>query len=371
MRIKRHHLITATLGLLAVILGLIAQPAFATVPGDDFIRGYIASVLEQGLGWNRSDYRIEVADGHAAITMLENDPASRDAALEKLRSIEELKEVAITVTLPERQETGKLREIAEKIAAGEKLPAGDVFRPLVADPKLPQFFVSLDHIKTPRESYTMGEAGFGETFGLYKFRSGRKGESLQLSVGASLIARFNMETDSYNLLNADYTVGLPLTYRRGDNSFRLRLYHQSSHLGDEFLLLNPDHPERINLSFEALEFIYSREWEGFRAYVGGEYMIRRDPSDLERTSAHFGFDYIGSKKFFHRGRFIGGVDVKSYDELAWNLDTSVKFGILFGSPDSGHRRLRLLAEWYRGHDPRGQCFVNRVTYYGLNLSLGF
>ncbi len=63
MRIKRHHLMTATLGLLAVILGLIAQPAFATVPGDDFIRGYIASVLEQGLGWNRSDYRIEVADG--------------------------------------------------------------------------------------------------------------------------------------------------------------------------------------------------------------------------------------------------------------------------------------------------------------------
>ncbi len=371
MKIKRFHFMTVAIGLLAVILAAIPLAVSATVPGDEFIRGYIASVLEQGLGWGRGDYRLEVADGHAAITMVENDPASRDAALEKLRSIEELKEVAVTVALPEKKESGRIREIVEKIAAGERLPSGDVFRPLIADPKQPQFFVSLDHMKTPRESYTMGEAGFGETFGLYKFRSGRKGESLQLSVGASLIARFNMETDSYNLLNADYTVGLPLTYRRGDNSFRLRLYHQSSHLGDEFLLFNPDHPDRINLSFEALEFIYSREWENFRAYVGGEYMVRRDPSELERTSAHFGFDYVGSRKFFHRGRFIGGVDVKSYDELAWNLDTSVKFGILFGSPDSGHRRLRLLAEWYRGHDPRGQFFVNRVTYYGLNLSLGF
>jgi hypothetical protein len=189
-------------------------------------------------------------------------------------------------------------------------------------------------------------------------------------VEASLDARFNMDTPSHNLINADYTIGIPLTYRSGANSFRLRLYHQSSHLGDEFLL-GPNPPARVNLSFESVEFLYARDWRGWRGYAGGEYMFDRDPSELKPGIAHWGLEYRGSAPLLWKGRLVGGVDCKAFEQQSWTVNTSVKIGLEFGQPNPGRRRLRLMAEWYRGYDPRGQFYMNKVEYYGLDLSLGF
>ena len=52
-------------------------------------------------------------------------------------------------------------------AAGESgaFPVGDVFRPLLADPKQPQFFFSLNRFTSEGERYTLASVGFGETFG--------------------------------------------------------------------------------------------------------------------------------------------------------------------------------------------------------------
>jgi hypothetical protein len=65
------------------------------------------------------------------------------------------------------------------------------------------------------------------------------------------------------------------------------------------------------------------------------------------------------------------VDLKSLEEHGWDIDTSVKAGLEFGQPDSGRRRVRLMAVWYQGFDPRGQFHDTEVDYFGLELSLGF
>ncbi len=186
---------------------------------------------------------------------------------------------------------------------------------------------------------------------------------------AALFAQFNMDTPSHDLINADYTIGLPATYRYGDNSLRFRIYHSSSHLGDEYLL--HVHPERVNLSYEAIELIYSREWRGLRVYGGGEYLIHKEPTDLKPAGAHWGIEYLGRKPLVWHGRLVGGVDMKSFEEHEWTIDTSVKVGLEFGQPDPGRRRVRLMAVWYKGFDPRGQFYDIKVDYYGLEVSLGF
>jgi hypothetical protein len=189
-------------------------------------------------------------------------------------------------------------------------------------------------------------------------------------VEGAVFAQFNLDTPSYDLINADYTIGIPATYRFGDNSLRFRIYHQSSHLGDEFLQsVNP--PERVNLSYEAIELIYSREWREWRVYGGGEYLVHKEPADLEPMIAHWGIEYFGNKPLVWNGRPIAGVDMKSFEEHNWSIDTSVKAGLEFGHPNPGQRRLRLMAEWYKGFDPRGQFYNNKVEYYGLGMSLGF
>jgi hypothetical protein len=278
--------------------------------------------------------------------------------------------IAIVVKPADAGKPGVVSRITGITGESEAFPTGDLFRPLLADPKQSQFFVSINNFESSGVRYTMASVGFGETFGLYRFFGSREGDGLQLSVEGALFAQFNLDTSSFDLLNADYTIGIPFTYRYGDNSLRFRIYHQSSHLGDE-LLLSANHPARVNLSYEAIELIYSRDWRDWRVYGGGEYLIHNDPGDLKPLSAHWGIEYHGTNPLLWNGRPIVGVDMKSFEEHNWDIDTSVKAGLEFGHPNPGQRRLRLMASWYKGFDPRGQFYINKVEYYGLEVSLGF
>lgn len=339
--------------------------------GDEFLAGYIASVLERDLHWGRNSYILKIDNGVATITLFQEDPMRWAAAEKQLQSIDGVQGVRIEVKPADTEKPGTVARLVGITGEGEAFPTGDLFRPLLADPKQPQFFVGFNSFKSsvaPR--YIQASVGFGETFGLYRFFGSQEGNGLQLSLEGAIFAQFNMESASSDLVNADYTIGIPLTYKYGDNSLRFRIYHQSSHLGDE-LLLGTNPPDRVNLSYEALELLYSREWRGFRIYGGGEYLVHKEPSDLKPLSAHWGIEYRGDKPLLWNGRPIVGVDIKNLEEHDWAADTSIKVGLEFGHPNPGQRRLRLMAEWYEGFDPHGQFYTNKVDYFGLGMSLGF
>lgn len=346
------------------------QAEAADRAGDAFLAGYVASVLERDLLWERNSYTLKVVNGFATVTMFAVDPIRQKEADKLLGAIDTIEGMKIVVKPAHTNKPGPVSRFTGLTGEADAFPTGDLFRPLIADPKQPQFFVSFNRFESSGARYTMASVGFGETFGFYKFYGSREGDGLQISVVGGLFAQFNMSTPSHNLINADYTIGLPITYRRGYNSLRLRLYHQSSHLGDEFLQgENP--PERVNLSYEAVEMLYSREWRWFRAYGGSEYLIHKEPKDLKPLSVHWGIEYRGNRPLVWDGRPLCGVDVKSLDEHEWSNDTSVKVGLEFGHSNPGRRRLRLMAEWYQGFDPHGQFYHNKVEYYGLGVSLGF
>lgn len=372
MRILTCRHVSGLLGVVSlwVMLFCPSPSVAADKAGDDFLNGYITAILERDLHWARDSYVLKVVDGVATITLFQDDQLRREATGKQLRAIDGLQGVEIMVNPASTDKPGAVSRSIGITGAGEAFPRGDLFRPLIADPKQPEFFVSLNRVKSAGEEHTLAAVGFGETFGMYRFFGSREGDGLQLSVEGALFALFNMDAPSADLMNADYTIGIPATYRHGDNSLRFRLYHQSSHLGDEFLQsINP--PERVNLSFEAVELVYSREWRGWRGYGGGEYLVHKEPLDLKPLSAHWGIEYRGSKSQLWNGRLIGGVDMKNLEEHDWSLDTSIKAGLEFGHPNPGQRRLRLMAQWYKGYDPHGQFYINKVDYYGLGVSLGF
>ncbi len=364
---------TARLCATAICL-MLSHPAAPAVAaereGDGFLTGYIASVLERDLHWEWDSYTLEVVNGVATITLLTEDPLRREAVDQQVRPIDGVEGVTVRVKpgiVGTPEAGGSFMGVT---AAAKAFPTGDLFQPLIADPKQARFFAALRGFRSMGENYPLASVGFGETFGFYRWFGLQQGDGLQLSVVGALFAQFNMDSSSSDLINADYTIGIPATYRYGDNSLRMRLYHQSSHLGDEFLLgANP--PERVNLSYEALELLYSREWRGFRGYAGGEYLVHKEPRDLKPLSAHWGLEYRGSTPLLWNGRPLLGVDIKNLEEHGWDYDCSVKAGLEFGHPDPGQRRLSLMAEWYRGFDPHGQFYRNEVEYYGLGVALGF
>ena len=79
---------------------------------------------------------------------------------------------------------------------------------------------------------------------------------MELGIQAGVFAIFDLNSQSFDLINADYLVGIPLTIKTGNFANLTRIFHQSSHLGDEFLLRGQTN-ERINLSYEAVNSLLS------------------------------------------------------------------------------------------------------------------
>jgi hypothetical protein len=146
------------------------------------------------------------------------------------------------------------------------------------------------------------------------------------------------------------------------------LYHQSSHLGDEFLLR--DEPERLNLAFESLELILSQAIGPFRVYAGGETLFNRDPDDLDPLLAHAGAELrVGPKG---RRSLVAAADVKSSEQQDWKPAWSGRAGVEFGwgrDPEHPPRVLRLLFELYNGPSPYGQVYREQIRYWGCGLHL--
>jgi hypothetical protein len=138
-------------------------------------------------------------------------------------------------------------------------PMDQIFCPLLADPKEARSFVTFLRGTFPSLGDPSGEGtpiasvGLGDSFGLMRVGGPSSGEGIQLDVIGSIFAQFDLGAASNDLINADYVIGMPLTFRRGGFSLRTRIYHQSSHLGDEYLLRG-DAIERENLSFESVYF---------------------------------------------------------------------------------------------------------------------
>ena len=88
-----------------------------------------------------------------------------------------------------------------------------------------------------------GAVGFGERWGIVRRPGERAGDGWQVGLSGGVFAQFDMDADSNDLINADYVIGFPLTWRHGAWSGRFNLYHQSSHLGDELLLGGHGHDE--------------------------------------------------------------------------------------------------------------------------------
>jgi Protein of unknown function (DUF1207) len=265
---------------------------------------------------------------------------------------------------------------ASEVSGYVPLPRGDVFCPLLADPKGQRSFVSYLHETSDQGDMNVGSVGISDAFGLLRVGGPKPGDGFQVSLAGSVFAQFDLESTSYDLVNADYIIGLPITFRRKAFSMRFRLYHQSSHLGDEFLL-RENNPKfvRENISFEAAEMILSLDGGPFRVYGGGEYLLRREPKDLERYVAQGGVELRPARRLVRFGtvagvRFVAGGDVKASEEQDWKPAVSIRTGFEFDRPrdtDPPGRRWGLLFEAYTGPSPYGQFFRNQVRYFGAGI----
>ena len=165
-------------------------------------------------------------------------------------------------------------------------------------------------------------------------------------------------------------MGFPLTYRRGAFSARARIFHQSSHLGDEFILQG-NAPQRENLSVEIVDLVLAWDRAGWRPYIGGLYVFHRDPGDLKQGGLQLGVDYVGTQPALFGGRLVGGIDLRAMEETSWRRGLSFKVGLEYGRPRPDRRGIKVLLEGYDGPAPFGQFYRDIITSYGLGVQFDY
>src|SRR5207244_7127226 len=108
----------------------------------------------------------------------------------------------------------------------QPLPQGQLFAPLIADPKQPHFFAAWLWVTSPLVTSQVASVGLGEDIGLVR---GPRSH-WQLSVAAGVCSQFNEETPSNDLINTDFVIGFPVTYRSAAVSSPWPLHHPRSPL---------------------------------------------------------------------------------------------------------------------------------------------
>lgn len=348
-----------------------AQEGQPTVPKnqdtDAFITGYVTAAVEHALDIPRDKFRVGVIGGRVTVQLAPEHADRTTAVTDLLAGIEGIRGATIA---PWRDE----------VAAQAPPPVEDVrttpdtflprthpvFVPLLADPKEPRFYASWRKYDLEgRGAVDIGDVGFGSTLTLWRNHPDRANQ-LGVLLAGGVFSQFDLDSNA-DLFNTDYVIGVPVVWRHGGASARMRLYHQSSHLGDEFLI-NTRTP-RVNLSFEAVELLVSYELSGLRAYGGGEFLVRKTPDELERGIWRWGAEYRTPGKVLNAFRLAAGWDVKHFQDHEFAPDRSLKAGVILGDYQN---EVEILLEYFRGHSPHGQqFFAEKIDYFGLGVSYRF
>ena len=357
----RSRAISIVAGLLLLVLPL-PRTSAATPASDEFIRGYATALLERD--FQIAAESMDVQHGVIYLQGLKASDVVSDRIRTSLSSVEGVKQVVIMKDgqLPPHPEK---QEVTPKLEAF--LPRDLLFKSLLADPRWPHFSASYQRYLNNGQLEGVGSATFGETFSFYRF-GGPGGSLMEVGLQAGVFSIFDLEAESHDLVNADYFVAIPLSLKKDNFSAFARVFHQSSHLGDEFLLRQQTQ-QRVNLSYEGLDTILSYNLPvGFRIYGGGGYLFHREPSELKPWTTQYGLEFRSPKAWMDGAiRPVAAIDLQNREESDWNTDVSARAGFQFENPNFLNRRLQILVEYYKGRSPNGQFYIRDIEYLGLGL----
>lgn len=362
--------------LVPIFIIMLASNSYSALADDSYIKGYAVAIIERE--FHISPVSVSVKDGVVYVGAEEIAGIESGKLITALLNIKGVERVEVlpsghaesknvsehryeeqqTIKLPEKKEP-----LEEVFSQDEKL-----FDTLTADPRWPAFSGAYQYYIDDEELGRVFAASVGDIIPLYTadvpFSFGGR---WQLAGQGAAFVIHDLDTSSWDQVNADYIFGVTVAYRKDSLSGIFRVFHQSSHIGDEYLLHNS--VKRENYSYEAMGVLVSKDIsEWIRVYGGGEYHFSRSPKELNPWVAQYGIELACPKTFFHEiFRPVAAADLKHREDNDWSGEVSLKTGLQVESEQLMNHNLRLLLGYFNGNSPNGQ-FYKRVDEY---ISLGF
>jgi hypothetical protein len=241
------------------------------------------------------------------------------------------------------------------------LPDGLIYRSYLAGVKEPRFALVQSHTQGFGRTW---DASLGGRVAILRYGTPNpihpEGYEIDLEGGAE--PRLQPKEDSSPLDSCDYRIGLPITYGSGPWQYKTGYSHLSSHLGDEFMLRNPD-VERINYVRDSwmlgVGYFCAEDIRLFAEYdyafvLGGG----SEPSELQ-----YGAEYSPAVP---GGAPFAAVYVNSRQELDFGGYFVLQGGWQIRGADAPHT-LRLGAEYVNGKSTQYEFYNNFEQRLGLGV----
>ena len=259
----------------------------------------------------------------------------------------------------------------------EFLPKGHLFAPLLLDPIEAQCYAMMG--RALNESFISAGVYAPFSIGLQKGIvrwTGKKGYQKELSLDVANFSQFEIfynhkeKRTNRHILNSDYKVSINYQGKiNEEQSFRLRFYHISSHLGDDYLIKNGYNSFYRNpMNYEQMDFTYSWQKPLWRYYVGAGTGIRPSfKQDEERKRLAFQAGVLFKKAMPHKQntKWLAGVDIRSLQQT--DFEPGMKFGAGIQVGEESRNPFNFLVEFYTGHLPYSKFEDQTVQWIGAGF----
>ena len=350
---------------------------------DPYLEGYIQALID--VHYYEYQVVVIVKDHHVFLSNLPNNELFAKSIITFVKDLPGVKSVEV-MTLTKEEVEERKQYVEQPRVNGVWFPQSTVlFAPLVADPREPMNSAAL-RVGDRVIGNIVAAVSLGDDFPVFRWLNVFTPQGdLQIGIEAGIWAVFNYSNiphqkkhESCELVNTDFLVGIPVTYAFDRWSFRFRIYHISSHLGDEFLCNHDGEVHhRRNPSMEAIDLFTSYQFSShLRGYFGPGVVFHSDHTfPIKPLYVEYGVELrlLGSKFDYHRlyGTPFFAIHLENWQQRHWGLDLTMKLGYEISKLQGVGRKMRVYIDYHHGFSYEGQFFNRRTEYGELGLSWGF
>ncbi|HUF34371.1 MAG TPA: DUF1207 domain-containing protein [Gemmatimonadales bacterium] len=210
---------------------------------------------------------------------------------------------------------------------------------------------------------TEAEVALGENFPLVSLRGGQR--PIALGFGSQVYARFSLSDSKTALISHDWVVGVNATAALGRWDVTVELYHESSHLGDEYG--DRFGVRRLDWTREVAAVWVSHSTGAWR-FSGNASYVLLDELRLDRPGFALGVDWRGrtlGRSPARRVRPLAGIFAEANGATRWRVSTSAKLGVAL--PSSAGREIGIAMIAHDGLSTQRQFFRAESRYVGVEV----
>ncbi|NCF71081.1 MAG: DUF1207 domain-containing protein [Chlamydiales bacterium] len=363
-----------------------------SVPDDikqnaTYLEGYLQALLD--MHYYEFKVTIKLKGRQVFLYNLPDNRLVADSIVQFVADFPEVDSVQIAAE-PSSKDKNDKKDTVQPVVKGIWMPQSTIlFPPITADPKAMKYGVGLrfhDDIIARRAVAVT----FGDELPFFRWHHlGDLNGDAQFSIAAGVRAIFDATPDEgfyqrkgdwAELVNSDFLLSFPFTYAIKNWAFRVRVYHISSHLGDEFYqakIRQQPTFKRKNPSSETLDFFTSYQLtNAIRVYAGLGYTFHKDNTF---PYGHGGLEYgcevrlAGRRDYYNQlyHQPFMAMHFHHLQDVNWKLNATYQIGIEWSKLHGIGRKIRAYVEYHNGKSLEGEFALEKTNYLSINLSYGF